>query len=443
MAFESLSEKLRQIFKGLNSRASLTEKDVKAAMREVKLALLEADVNFRVVKDFIAAVSEKAVGEDVLKSLTPGQQVVKIVNDELVTLLGSAESRLTFATKGVTVFMLIGLQGAGKTTTAGKLAAQLKKQGKKPLLAACDIYRPAAVKQLQVVGKGYGIPVFEMGDKVSPVEIAKAAAAEAEKTGANVVILDTAGRLQIDDELMGELCDIKREVSPREILLVIDAMTGQEAVNIAGEFNSRVGVDGIIITKLDGDARGGAALSVRSVTGAPIKFVGMGEKAADLEAFHPDRMASRILGMGDVLSLIEKAQNAVDMESALELERKLQSQKFSLEDFLSQLQQIKKMGPLKDLIGLLPGMNSIPLDDVDERALLHVEAIIQSMTPQERRKPDLLGASRKRRVAAGSGRTVQEINRLLKQFEDMKKMMKSLSGGGGKMRNGKFGKSPF
>lgn len=428
MAFESLSNKLQDVFKRLTGKGKLTEKDVKAAMREVKLALLEADVNFKIVKSFINKVSEKAVGIEVLEGLNPGQQVIKIVKDELIDLMGNSQSKLTFSPKPPTVYMMVGLQGAGKTTTVGKLAGQLRKQNKKPLLTACDVYRPAAIKQLEVVGSNYNIPVFSMGQG-NPVEIAKASLEHASKNGNDVVIIDTAGRLHINEELMQELENIKKEVRPQEILLVIDAMTGQDAVNVAEVFNEKLGVDGIIITKLDGDTRGGCALSVRSVTGKPIKFVGMGEKPEDLEPFHPDRMASRILGMGDVLSLIEKAQQAYDESQAAELEKKFKTQDFNLEDFLNQMQQVKKMGPLKDLMGMLPGMNRINLDDVDidDKAIAHIEAIIQSMTVKERRNPEILNGSRKKRIARGCGRSIQEINKLLKQFEEMKKMMKVMT----------------
>lgn len=429
MAFDGLSSKLSEVFKNLRGKGRLTEKDVTEAMRQIRLALLEADVNFRIVKDFIKTVTDKAVGEDVLKSLTPGQQVIKIVNDELIALMGGANAKITFSSKPPTVFMLVGLQGSGKTTSAGKIAGQLRKQGKRPLLVACDVYRPAAVKQLQVVGAGYNVPVFEQGTDKNPVEIAKAGVLHAETHNNDVVIIDTAGRLHVDDELMEELKSMKAAVRPQEILLVVDAMTGQDAVNVAESFSGQVGVDGIIVTKLDSDTRGGAVLSVRKITGKPVKFVGMGEKMDDLEPFYPDRMASRILGMGDVLTLIEKAQSAVDEEEAAKLEKKLRKMEFDLDDFLSQMQQVKKMGPLKNILGMLPGMGKLNLDDaeIDEKALGHVEAIIRSMTPKERHNPDLLNASRKRRIAAGSGRNVQEINRLLKQFEDMKKMMKQFT----------------
>lgn len=437
MAFENLSSKLQEVFKNLRGKGKLTEKDVKTALREVKLALLEADVNFKIVKDFVGKVTEKAIGGDVLDGLNPAQQVIKIVNDELIELMGSAQSKLTFASKSPTIYMMVGLQGAGKTTTTGKLAGQLRKQGKKPLLVACDIYRPAAIKQLEVVGRTYNIPVFSMGTE-NPVNIAKQSVSHALSNGNDVIIIDTAGRLHINEELMEELANIKTEVKPQEILLVVDAMTGQDAVNVAEVFNEKLGVDGIIITKLDGDTRGGSALSVRAVTGKPIKFVGMGEKLEDLEPFYPDRMASRILGMGDVLSLIEKAQQAFDESQVQELEKKMRTQDFNLEDFLSQMQQVKKMGPLKDLISMVPGMNQVNLDDVnvDDKAMAHIEAIIQSMTTAERRNPDILNGSRKKRIARGSGRTIQEINKLLKQFEEMKKMMKMMTD----MTKGKKGK---
>jgi len=437
MAFESLSSKLQDVFKQLRGKGKLTEKDVKTALREVKLALLEADVNFKIVKDFIKKVTEKAVGEEVLSGLNPGQQVIKIVNDELIELMGSSQSKLTFSPKAPTVYMMVGLQGAGKTTTTGKLAGQLRKQGKKPLLVACDIYRPAAVKQLQVVGGTYNIPVFSMESK-NPVEIAKEALNHALKNGNDVIIIDTAGRLHINEELMLELENIKSEVRPQEILLVIDAMTGQDAVNVAQAFNEKIGVDGVIVTKLDGDTRGGCALSVRAVTGKPIKFIGMGEKLGDLEPFYPDRMASRILGMGDVLSLIEKAQQVFDDKQAQELEKKMRTLDFTFEDFLTQMQQVKKMGPIKDLISMVPGLNQAKLSevDVDEKSINHIEAIIQSMTVYERRNPDILNGSRKKRIAKGSGRSIQEINKLLKQFEEMKKMMKMMTD----MTKGKKGK---
>ncbi|MBQ6555787.1 MAG: signal recognition particle protein [Firmicutes bacterium] len=437
MAFENLSNKLQDVFNKLRGKGKLNEKDVKTAMREVKLALLEADVNFKIVKDFISKVTEKAVGEEVLTGLNPGQQVVKIVNDELVDLMGSTQSKLTFSSKLPTVYMMVGLQGAGKTTTTGKLAGQLRKQGKHPLLVACDVYRPAAIKQLQVVGSTYNIPVFDMGQG-DPVEIAVKGIEHAKANGNDIVIIDTAGRLHINEELMDELVNIKNEVKPQEILLVIDAMTGQDAVNVAESFNDKLGVDGVVITKLDGDTRGGAALSVRAVTGKPIKYVGMGEKMEDLEPFYPDRMASRILGMGDVLSLIEKAQQVYDDNAAKELEKKMRAQDFNFEDFLSQINQVKKMGPLKDLLKMIPGAGNLKIDemDIDDNATKGVEAIIQSMTREERQNPDILNGSRKRRIAKGSGRTIQEVNQLLKQFEEMKRMMKMF----GDMTKGKKGK---
>ncbi len=428
MAFESLSNKLQDVFKQLRGKGALTEKDVKTALREVKLALLEADVNFKIVKDFINRVTERAIGSDVLEGLNPAQQVIKIVNDELCELMGSTQSKLTFSPKSPTVYMMVGLQGAGKTTTTGKLAGQLRKQGKHPLLVACDVYRPAAIKQLQVVGKTYDIPVFEKG-QINPVDIAKEAVEYASKNGNDIVIIDTAGRLHINEELMEELANIKAEVRPQEILLVIDAMTGQDAVNVAESFNDKLGLDGVIITKLDGDTRGGAALSVRAVTGKPIKYVGMGEKMDDLEPFYPDRMASRILGMGDVLSLIEKAQQVYDENQAKEMEQKMRSNDFNLEDFMAQLQQVKKMGPMKDLLKMIPGTGKLNLDElnIDENATAKVEAIIQSMTVKERQNPDIINGSRKKRIASGSGRTIQEVNQLLKQFNEMKSMMKKLT----------------
>jgi len=447
IAFENLGEKLQNAFKKLRGKGKLSEKDVKEAMREVRLALLEADVNFRVVKDFVSGVTEKAVGHDVLESLNPGQQVVKLVHEHLIELMGAAQSQLTFASKPPTVYMVVGLQGAGKTTSIGKLAGILRKQGKQPLLVACDIYRPAAIKQLQIVGNTYNIPVFEMGDKVSPVTIAEKSLEHAAANGHDVVLVDTAGRLHIDDELMDELSQIRQKVTPQEILLVVDAMTGQDAVNVAKTFDEKLGLDGIIVTKLDSDTRGGAVLSVKAVTGKPVKYVGLGEKLEDMEPFHPDRMASRILGMGDVLSLIDKAQQAFDDKQALELEQKIRSNSFTLEDFLTQMQQLKKMGNIKDLLGMMPGVNQAALADanVDEKAMAHTEAIIQSMTRAERHDPDTLNGSRKRRIAAGSGRSIQEINRLLKQFEEMRKMMKSFTGGGLFGKKGKFGKGklPF
>jgi len=428
MAFENLSSKLQDVFKQLRGKGKLNEKDVKTALREVKLALLEADVNFKIVKDFINKISEKAVGTEVLEGLNPGQQVIQIVKDELIELMGSTQCKLTFSSKSPTIYMMVGLQGAGKTTTSGKLAGQLRKQGKHPLLVACDVYRPAAIKQLEVVGSTYNIPVFSMGQS-NPVDIAKASVSYAEKNGNDIIIIDTAGRLHINEELMDELKNIKNEVTPQEILLVIDAMTGQDSVTVAESFNSKLGIDGIIITKLDGDTRGGAALSVRAVTGKPIKYVGMGEKLNELEIFYPDRMASRILGMGDVLSLIEKAQQAFNEKEAQELEKKMRTQEFTFEDFLSQMQQIKKMGPLKDLVSMIPGIGKMNMQDVDidDKVMVHIEAIIQSMTIEERRNPDIINGSRKKRISKGCGRSIQEINKLIKQFEEMKKMMKMMT----------------
>ena len=449
MAFENLGEKLQNVFKKLRGKGKLSEGDVKEAMREVRLALLEADVNFRVVKEFVATVSEKAVGHTVLESLQPGQQVIKLVHEELIALLGGAQSQLTFASKPPTVLLMCGLQGAGKTTASGKLAGQMRKQGKRPLLIACDIYRPAAIKQLQVFVKPHGIPVFEMGTNENPVTIAKKGLEHAAENGNDVVIIDTAGRLQIDEALMEELVQIRAVTKPQEILLVVDAMTGQAAVDVAKTFDERLGLDGIIVSKLDSDTRGGAVLSVKKVTGKPVKYVSMGEKFEDIEPFFPDRMASRILGMGDVLSLIDKAQQAFDEKQAAELEKKIRDNTMNLEDFLSQMQQIKKMGPIKDLLGMIPGMNQANLADatVDEKAMVHMEAIIQSMTPAERQNPAILNGSRKRRIAAGSGRTIQEVNRLLKQFEEMRKMMKGFGGMMGKKGKkgllGKLGGFPF
>lgn len=443
MAFESLSNKLQEVFKQLRSKGKLTESDVKTAMREVKIALLEADVNFKIVKQFIKKVTERAVGTEVLEGLNPGQQVIKIVNEELIDLMGTTQSKLTFANRPPTIYMMVGLQGAGKTTSSGKLAGLLRKQGKNPLLVACDVYRPAAIKQLQVVGKTYNIPVFEMGDTVSPVEISKKALEYASEQKHDVILIDTAGRLHINEELMEELRNIKTAVHPQEILLVVDAMTGQDAVTVAESFDTQLGVDGIILTKLDGDARGGAALSVRSVTNKPIKYIGMGEKMEDLEPFHPDRMASRILGMGDVLSLIEKAQQNFDEKQAIELQKKMRENDFTLDDFLEQMQQVKKMGPIKDLIGMIPGMNQINMDALNNvdpaKEMSRTEAIIQSMTKQERANPSILNGPRKKRIANGCGRSIADVNRLLKQFEELKKLMKQMSD----MQKGKRGKMKF
>jgi len=429
MVFEGLSEKLQNVMKKIKSAGRVTEKDVKAMMREVRMALLEADVNYKVVKDFITKVSERAVGQEVLESLTPGQQVIKIVHEELVQLMGGTVAKLTVSSSPPTVYMMVGLQGAGKTTACGKLANYLRKQGKRPLLVACDVYRPAAVKQLQVLGSQINIPVFEMGTGTSPVEIAKKAIAHAKSMQLDTVIIDTAGRLHIDEELMQELSDIKESVNPQEILLVVDSMTGQDAVNVAESFNNRLDIDGIILTKLDGDTRGGAALSTKAVTGKPVKFAGVGEKLNDFEPFYPDRMASRILGMGDVLTLIEKAQASFDEKKALELEKKLRTQQFTLDDFLDQLQQLKKMGPISQFLGMLPGMNNKALKDiqVDEKQMVYVEAIIQSMTKKERENPSIINSSRKKRIAEGSGTSIQQVNQLLKQFESVKKMMKMFS----------------
>lgn len=430
--FEGLSSKLQNTFSKLRNKGTLTEADVEAALRDIRLTLLEADVNFRVVKEFVDHIRSQAMGEEILKGLAPAQQVVKIVHDELVELLGGAETKpLTYNSQPPTVIMLVGLQGTGKTTSAGKLAVWLHKERKKPLLVATDIHRPAAIEQLRQVGQTAGIPVFDMGQKISPADIAKAAMAHAKTNGLDTVVIDTAGRLHVDQEMMEEIRQVKEAVQPHETLLVVDAMTGQDAVNAATEFDKVVDLSGIILTKLDGDARGGAVLSIRKVTGKPIKFAGVGEKLEAFEPFHPDRMASRILGMGDVLSLIEKAESAITEEQALELEQKLRSNQFGLDDFLDQLQQIKKMGPLDQLLGMIPGLNvkkNVKLE-VDEGALAHTEAIIHSMTPAERRDPSILNGSRRRRIANGSGTTVQEVNQLLNQFRQMKKMMKQLGGG--------------
>ena len=427
--FESLSEKLQNVFKRLRGKGSLSEADVNEALREVRLVLLEADVNFRVVKDFIARIRERAVGQEVLESLTPAQQVVKIVSEELTSLLGGSEVGIKLAQKPPTIIMLAGLQGSGKTTTAAKLANTLRKQGRKPLLVAADIYRPAAIKQLQVLGSQIGIPVFSLGDKQDAVSIGKAAVASAQSNGQDVVILDTAGRLHIDEQMMDELKRLKAAISPSEVLLVVDAMTGQDAVNVAEQFNQALEVDGFIVTKLDSDARGGAALSIKAVTGRPIKFAGAGEKLDALEPFHPERMAGRILGMGDVLSLIEKAEAAMDQQKAEELERKLRENRFDFDDYLNQLQQMKKMGPLDQLIGLIPGLNPKQMKgvEIDESQVGRVEAIICSMTREERHHPELMNGSRRRRIAAGSGTSVQEVNRLTNQFEQMRKMIRDLA----------------
>ena len=427
--FQSLSEKLENAFKKFKNKGKLTEADIKAGMREIKLALLEADVNFKVVKDFISSVSERAVGTDVLESLLPAQQIVKIVNEELTSLMGGTQSKLTISSKPPTVVMMVGLQGAGKTTHAGKLAGMYKKQGKHPLLVACDVYRPAAIKQLQIVGEKLDIPVFTLGDKESPVKIAAEGVKFAIQKGYDMVFVDTAGRLHIDEALMKELQDIKSTVAPTEILLTIDAMIGQDAVTVAKTFNELLDVTGVILTKLDGDTRGGAALSVKHVTGKPIKFIGTGEKLDAIEPFYPDRMASRILGMGDVLSLIEKAEQAFDEKKAAELEKKIRESTFTLDDYLEQFSQIKNMGSLEQLMGMMPGMKPGALKDakIDEKAIGRTEAIIKSMTMAEREKPEILNASRKKRIAAGSGTTVEEVNKLLKQFEQTRKLMKQFS----------------
>ncbi len=443
MAFEGLAEKLQNTFKKLRGKGKLNEKDVKAALKEVRLALLEADVNYKVVKDFVKKIEERAVGHEVMESLTPAQQVIKIVNEELTNLMGGQKSDLVFAAKPPTVLMMVGLQGAGKTTQCGKLARLLKEKGKKPLLVAGDIYRPAAIKQLQVLGERLDVPVFSMGDQNSPVDIAKAAISHANSAGNDVVIIDTAGRLHIDEAMMDELKAIKANIKPHEILLVVDAMTGQDAVNVAQNFDEALGIDGVILTKLDGDARGGAALSIKAVTGKPIKFVGMGEKLDALEPFHPDRMASRILGMGDVLTLIEKAEANMNARKAMELEEKLRKNEFTLDDFLEQMEQVRNMGPLDQILGMIPGLSNAGLKNlqVDEKQLDRIQAIIYSMTPEERRNPDIINGSRRRRISAGSGTSIQDVNRLLKQFKQTKKMMRQLSGMTGK---GKFkGRIPF
>ena len=442
MAFEGLTEKLSAAFKKLRSKGRLTEADVKDAMREIRLALLEADVSYKVVKDFVKKVTERAVGSDVLESLTPAQMIVKIVNEELVALMGSENAKIAIAPKPPTIVMLVGLQGAGKTTNGAKLAGLMKKDGKHPLLVACDVYRPAAIQQLEVVGGQLGIPVFQMGT-ANPVDIAKAAVEHAKKEGYDMVFLDTAGRLHVDEALMEELSNIKETVHPNEILLVVDAMTGQDAVNAATAFNNQLDIDGVMLTKLDGDARGGAALSVKAVTGKPIKFVGTGEKLDQIEPFHPSRMASRILGMGDVLTLIEKAEAAMDQKKAQELEQRLRKNKFTLQDFYDQLVQLKSMGSITDILGMMPGMNAGALKNVqvDEKALSRTEAIILSMTPYERENPGVINHSRKQRIAAGAGVQVQQINALLKQFDDMQKLMRQLTGPGASKKMKRLQKS--
>jgi len=437
MVFEGLSIRLQEAFRKLRGKGKLTEDDVNTAMREVRLALLEADVNYKVVKDFVARVKDRAVGQEVLKSLTPGQQVVKIVYEELTQLMGGDQTKLNLAAKPPTVIMLVGLQGTGKTTTCAKLARSLSAQGRRPLLVAADIYRPAAIKQLQVLGERSSCPVFSMG-KENPLNIAKAALEFARSNNRDVVILDTAGRLHINEELMNELKELKEALNPHEILLVVDAMTGQDAVNVARSFNEQLGLTGVILTKLDGDTRGGAALSVKAVAGCPIKFAGVGEKLEDLELFHPNRMASRILGMGDVQSLVEKAQASIDEEKAKELGKKIRQQEFTLEDFLDQIQQVRSLGPLEDLLSMIPGFGSLKhlkdlkASDIDEKEISRIEAIIKSMTPEERRNPSILNSSRKKRIARGSGTRVQDVNRLLKHFEESQKLMKLFSEKGGK-----------
>ncbi len=433
MAFEGLSEKLQGVFKGLKGKGTLSEADINNAIRQIKLALLEADVNFKVVKEFVATIKEKALGEEVIKSVTPGQQIVKIVNDELAALMGGAGSKLTYSPRGFTVYMMVGLQGTGKTTTCGKLANYLKKEGKKPMLCACDVYRPAAIDQLEVVGSSIDVPVYVNRDSKKPEKIAMEAVKQAEIKGYDVLIVDTAGRLQIDEELMEELVRIKKEIKPHEILLVLDALTGQDAVNAAEGFNDKLGVDGIIMTKLDGDARGGAALSAKKVTGKPIKFIGTGEKFDALEPFHPERMASRILGMGDIVSLVERAQDAIDEEKAAKLEERIRKNAFTLEDFLDQMGQIKNMGGIGGMLDMMPGISAKQKQEVDmekaEKEFVQMEAIILSMTKQERDNPSILNSSRRKRIAAGSGQTVAKVNSLIKRYEDTKKMMKRFTGG--------------
>ena len=449
MAFDSLSEKIQNVFKNLRSKGRLTEDDVKAALKEVKLALLEADVNFKVVKNFIKAVQEQAVGADVMNGLNPGQMVIKIVNDEMVKMMGSETTELALKPGSeITVIMMAGLQGAGKTTTTAKIAGKLKQKGRKPLLAACDIYRPAAIEQLQINGQKQGVEVFSMGDKNNPVNIAKAAVEHALKNGYNVVILDTAGRLHIDESVMAELAQIKQEIDVTQTILVVDAMTGQDAVNVASNFEEKIGIDGVILTKLDGDTRGGAALSIRAVTGKPILYAGMGEKLSDLEQFYPDRMASRILGMGDILTLIEKAEAEIDQEKAREMEQKFKKAEFGFDDYLESMNQMKKMGGLSSVLSMMPGIGGSQLEEIenamDEKKMARIEAIIYSMTPQERSDPGILNPSRKRRVADGAGVDIMEVNRLVKQFEQTRKMMKQMSGlMGGRGKRGKMGRFKF
>ena len=448
MAFDGLGDKLQDIFKRMKGQGKISEKDLKAVMREVKVALLEADVNYKVVKQFVDNVNSRAVGEEVMESLTPGQQVVKIVHDELTQLLGGTQSKLTISPKPPTVIMMVGLQGSGKTTTSGKLGRLLKKQGKRPLLTACDVYRPAAIKQLQVLGEQLDIPVFTLGDKISPVDIAKAAIEHAKSHGNDIVILDTAGRLHIDEVLMEELKNVKEVAQPTEILLVVDSMVGQDAVNVADSFNELLDITGVVLTKLDGDTRGGAALSIKTITGKPIKFAGMGEKLDALEPFHPDRMARRILGMGDVMTLIEKAQETVDQQKAEEMSKKLLKAEFTLEDYLDQMEQLQNMGNINSMLEMMPGMSKNKLKDIqiDEKDMARTKAIILSMTPAERRNPKIINGSRRKRIAAGSGMKVQDVNRLLKQYEQSQALMKQFggmaSGKKGKKGGGKF-KLPF
>jgi signal recognition particle subunit SRP54 len=448
--FEGLANRLQSVFSKLKGKGKVTEDDVNEAMREVRLALLEADVNFKVVKDFIAKVKERAVGQEVMKSFTPAMVVIDIVNKELTELMGGTQSKLAKAQRPPTVIMMVGLQGAGKTTTSGKLARLLQKQNHRPLLVAADVYRPAAIRQLQILGEQIKVPVFSLGENANPVDIAEAGLAHAKENGNDYVIIDTAGRLHIDEQLMDELKNIRERVNPTEILLVVDAMTGQDAVNVAQSFHSQMGLTGVVLTKLDGDTRGGAALSVKAVTGCPIKFAAMGEKIDALEPFHPERMASRILGMGDMLTLIEKAQANIDAEKAAELERKMRNAEFTFEDFLEQMEQVRKMGPLDQILEMLPGMNQLKgmkNFKVDEKQMARVEAIVKSMTKEEKRKPEILNASRRKRIAAGSGTSIQDVNRLIKQFEDMRKMMKQFStmmgGKGAKGWKGKAGRGGF
>ncbi|WP_352407306.1 signal recognition particle protein [Acetoanaerobium noterae] len=445
MIFENLAEKLQSTLKNLKGKGKLTEKDVDLAMREVKLALLEADVHYKVVKDFIKKVKERSIGSEVMESLTPGQQVIKIVNEELSELMGGVQSKINISSKPPTVIMLVGLQGAGKTSTAGKLALNLKKQGKQPMLVACDVYRPAAIKQLEIVASGAGAIFYSEEGNTNPVEIATKGYEKAKTLGYDIVIIDTAGRLHIDENLMDELKNIKSSIKPHEIMLVVDSMTGQDAVNIAESFDQTLGIDGVILTKLDGDTRGGAALSIKAITKKPIKYAAVGEKLEDLEQFYPDRMASRILGMGDVMSLIEKAQSAFDEDKAKEMQAKMKSSDFTFDDFLDQMQQIKKMGPLKNLLEMIPGMSQMKQlkdVDIDDKELVKIEAIIQSMTKKERQNPSIINASRKKRIAMGSGSHVSQVNRLLKQFEESKKMMKQFTNMSKSMKKGKM-KFPF